>query len=392
MDDAAVGRGPEVFEVPLWRALVVFRAATLAYAAVLVATRFRAFEHPAAAWAVVGVMAGWTAVAGWAYARRRRPGWPLLLADLVVAVGCVAVSPHVLGPSGLAAGTASIPLAWMAGPVLAWAIAGGRRLGVAAGVVVGAVHVTAWGGFAADSLDGAVLLLTGGVVVGHVARLDVEARQRLLDAVRIETAARERERFARTIHDSVLQVLTLVQRRGAELGGVSAELGRLAGEQEAALRELVTTSPVLAGPGDGRRGGQGRTGPGDRVDLRALLGTAASPLVSLAGPADPVWLPAGAAGELAEAVGAALANVRRHCGADARAWVLVEDDGAAVTVSIRDEGPGMPAGRLEQAAAEGRLGVVQSIRGRVRDLGGTVSIASVPGQGTEVEIRVPRLG
>jgi signal transduction histidine kinase len=112
--------------------------------------------------------------------------------------------------------------------------------------------------------------------------------------------------------------------------------------------------------------------------------------VSLATPADPVWLPGRVAGELSAAVGAALANVRRHCGADARAWLLVEDDREAVTVTVRDEGPGMAPGRLTQAAAEGRLGVARSIRGRLRDVGGTASIVSAPGQGTEVELRVPR--
>ena len=40
--------------------------------------------------------------------------------------------------------------------------------------------------------------------------------------------------------------------------------------------------------------------------------------------------------------------------------------------------------------AEGRLGVAQSIRGRVHDLGGTVAITGTPGEGTEVELRVPR--
>jgi hypothetical protein len=44
---------------------------------------------------------------------------------------------------------------------------------------------------------------------------------------------------ARDIHDSVLQVLAMVQRRGAEAGGAAAELGRLAGQQEAALRSLI---------------------------------------------------------------------------------------------------------------------------------------------------------
>jgi len=50
--------------------------------------------------------------------------------------------------------------------------------------------------------------------------------------------------------------------------------------------------------------------------------------------------------ELAAAVSAALDNVRRHGGSDAQAWVLIEDDGADVTVTIRDNGVGVPAGRL----------------------------------------------
>jgi hypothetical protein len=42
------------------------------------------------------------------------------------------------------------------------------------------------------------------------------------------------------------------------------------------------------------------------------------------------------------------------------------------------------------AAAQGRLGVTQSIRGRVTDLGGTVRIMSSPDAGTEIELTVPR--
>jgi len=36
-----VATGPETFEVPLWRALAVFRIAALAYAAVRMAQNFR---------------------------------------------------------------------------------------------------------------------------------------------------------------------------------------------------------------------------------------------------------------------------------------------------------------------------------------------------------------
>lgn len=57
-------------------------------------------------------------------------------------------------------------------------------------------------------------------------------------------------------------------------------------------------------------------------------------------------------------------------------------------VTVRDDGPGIPDGRLAQAEGEGRMGVALSIRGRLRDLGGTAELISVPGQGTEVELKV----
>jgi signal transduction histidine kinase len=103
-----------------------------------------------------------------------------------------------------------------------------------------------------------------------------------------------------------------------------------------------------------------------------------------------VLLEATAAGELTAAVGAALDNVRKHAGVDAQAWILLEDEPDAVLVTVRDDGPGIPEGRLSAAEREGRLGVALSIRGRLRDLGGSAELLSVPGQGTEVELRVPR--
>jgi signal transduction histidine kinase len=60
-------------------------------------------------------------------------------------------------------------------------------------------------------------------------------------------------------------------------------------------------------------------------------------------------------------------------------------------VTIRDDGPGFPDGRLAEAAAAGRLGVSHSIRGRLRELGGSATISSFPGEGTEVELRLPRV-
>ena len=78
----------------------------------------------------------------------------------------------------------------------------------------------------------------------------------------------------------------------------------------------------------------------------------------------------------------------RHVGTDAPAWVLVEEVGERVVVTVRDEGPGIAPGRIEQAQGEGRLGVAESIRGRMNDLGGEALLTTAPGQGTEWELRV----
>ena len=72
--------------------------------------------------------------------------------------------------------------------------------------------------------------------------------------------------------------------------------------------------------------------------------------------------------------------------------MLLEDVGRGVEVSVRDEGPGIPMGRLEKAEHEGRLGVAKSMRGRVMDLGGTISCDTGPGRGTDWIFKVPRVG
>jgi len=185
-------------------------------------------------------------------------------------------------------------------------------------------------------------------------------------------------------------VLALVQRRGRELGGEAAELGRLAGEQERRLRALVAGE--AARPGGVAAPGGSAGAPAGAVDLGQLLRTVVADrsYATLAAPAPPVIVGRHEANEVVAAAAEALENVRRHAGDGARAWVLVEEEAAQVTVTVRDDGAGVPESRLSAARAEGRLGVAQSILARMRALGGEASISSVPGQGTEVELRLPR--
>ena len=362
---------------PLWRAIAVYRFASIGYAMLLAVINRAAYSRPGWAWVVIAVMTAWTAATTVAYARPERRTRPLLSADLAVTAGLLLSTAALQYPAAMRHGVMPVTGIWVAGPVLAWAVQYGRRAGAGAALVISGCDFLLRSEAITVVLNGVVLLLLAGVIVGHLARLAAEVEAERQHVVQVEAASRERERLARDIHDSVLQVLAMVQRRGAEAGGAAAELGRLAGQQEAALRSLV---------GVGQAGG----GPAGDVDLRALVLPIQSDQVTVSAPAQAVRLEKTAASELTSAIRAAVDNVRRHCGEPARAWVLVEDEPGQVTVTIRDDGPGIPDGRLAEAAAAGRLGVSHSICGRLRDLGGSAVIRSVPGEGTEVELSLPR--
>jgi signal transduction histidine kinase len=359
------------FQAPLWRAVAVYRIAALAYVAILVVRNVGHYERPLPAWPVLAAMTGWTVCTTYAYAKPalRRP--PLLLADLLVTMAAMAASVVIVGRAALEDGRPTLAVAWHVAPVLAWAVAGGRRGGIAAAIAMGATDLAVRAHYDQAAFTGAVLMLLAAIAVGYLVRLVEGAHERLQRAVELEAATRERERLARDIHDSVLQVLALVKRRGAGLDGEAGELARLAGEQEAALRNLVAGHAAEV------------VDDGTEPDLMALLRPYAGPTVTIAGPAEAV--------RLAAAVAAALDNVTEHCVEGTKVYMLVEDAPDEVVVTVRDDGCGIAPGRLLQSAAQGRLGVAQSIRGRIADLGGRVQIVSGPDEGTEVEMTVPRV-
>jgi signal transduction histidine kinase len=323
-------------------------------------------------------MIGWTCLTVIAYSRPPgRRAW-LIGADVAVAAGLVMSGRLVLAAAAINAGAPTLPAAWAASPVLACAVAGGPWAGLAAGAVVSAADLAERQALLSQStFNGIVLLLIAGGVGGFVVRVGLRAEAAVARAARHGAALSERERLARGIHDSVLQVLALVSSRGRALGGEAAELGHPTAEQEEALRKLLSVD-YAQDPGPGL------------VDVRGLAEPLRDTRVQVSCPATPVLLPVGLAQSLGGAMAAALDNVRRHAGDTARAWVLVEDDGSQVRVTVRDNGAGFSATRLAEAAAAGRLGVPHSIVGRLRAVGGTARLESAPGQGTEVELRVPR--
>ncbi|MFZ3556959.1 MacS family sensor histidine kinase [Streptomyces sp. BH055] len=388
-------------EQPLWRALTGYRLLTLVYAIGLFGSSYEVYERPWVGVAYFAVLAGWTLATLPQVSGARRCTKRFLTADLTIAVAGILLSP-VAGHERAVTGGATLPSIWTAGAVLAWALKGGWRWAAGASLLVGVANVVQRGDITRGLIHSVLLVCIASIAIGYVVEVARASERTLARALEIEAATRERERLARDIHDSVLQVLAMVQRRGTALGGEAAELGRMAGEQEVALRTLVAGGlvPTSRVSEDAEDGAVVRTvlepeepaeeegaGPSD---LRPLLAGHAGGRITFSEPGAPVPMSPGAARELAAAVSAALDNVRRHAGADASAWILVEDEPDAVIVTVRDDGPGIPEGRLAQAEGEGRLGVALSIRGRLRDIGGTAELISIPGQGTEVELRVPK--
>jgi signal transduction histidine kinase len=340
---SASSPGATAVENRLFGALAVLRVVLLVNSVALALYRAGNFEHPTGGAACIAVMILWTGFATWAYAEPRRRTFPLLATDLALAVALILATPVVKAPGF----HATVPGYWVAAALLAWSIRYRVVGGLIAGIVLAGVDLTLRQEVRQSDFGNAFLLVIAGPIVGFMCGSLQQMATERDAAERSAAVAAERARLARMVHDGVLQVLALVQRRGRELGGEAAELGRLAGEQESALRRLiraqdaVTSDAVDAGTID------------VATELVRLEGL---PAVTVSTPGTPVELPAATARELVAAARACVDNIKVHVGDDAPAWLLLQAHPDRVELSVRDEGPGIPAGRLEEAAAQGRFG------------------------------------
>nr|WP_225954369.1 ATP-binding protein [Kibdelosporangium phytohabitans] len=360
----------------MWSSVAILRVVTFGFAVVAVFVHQDSYQRPGLAWIVLGVIAAWTLFTVPAYLLRFGRRVAVVWADVAVTCALMYTSVWILSPQQMTEISPLITTVWVSEPPIAAAVLNGRTAGVLAGAAVAISTGLTRGALTTDVTRDAVLLMGSGFVVGLASVTARRAQERMAQAARVEAATAERERLARNIHDSVLQVLARVRKRGNELGGEAAELARMAGEQEVALRSLVATTPPESSD-DGL------------TDLRPRLQVMETGTVQVSVPGTLVRLPGTTVTELTSLVSEALLNVAKHAGDGARAWVLLEDLGDEVVISVRDDGAGIPAGRLDQAASDGRMGVARSIRGRVADLGGTITLETAPGAGTEWEIRVP---
>jgi signal transduction histidine kinase len=270
-----------------------------------------------------------------------------------------------------------------------------------AGPIVDWTHGTEplWG--PGQTLVGVVFSMAMGIWVLHVleqssqrARLIHEletTRAALAEAHHQQGMVAERERLAREVHDTLAQgytsIVVLAQTAAAALPDAPAVAAERLGVIEEVARENLAEARAMVAafspmPLDSatlvealqrlaERFGR-ETGLATRLDVAAL---------------DDAGLGLSRSEEIVLLRGAqeALANVRRHASASAvvlRVSRVGSGDGGQVSVHVEDDGIGFdPA----SSAGVGLAG----LRDRAEEVGGAVDVASAPGQGTRVTVRVP---
>ena len=174
----------------------------------------------------------------------------------------------------------------------------------------------------------------------------------------------QRSEMAAHLHDSVLQTLALIQNRA----GASSEAARLARAQERELRAWLYDGDA---PADSDLATDLRDyGGALELDYAVRIDVVSAGLSTER-----------ASGELAAAAREAMLNAARHAGGEIS--VYIEGAASGVDVFIRDRGAGFA---LEDVPGD-RLGVRQSIIGRMRRAGGSATVRSDAG-GTEVHLQI----
>ncbi|AKJ11282.1 ATP-binding protein [Streptomyces puniciscabiei] len=266
-----------------------------------------------------------------------------------------------------------------------WVEVGRRRrtltlLRAAGGVLLVTAGVTAifWLQGSAAHL-GAVLQAALAVLVGitllagpYLVRMTQDLSEERLMRIR----AQERAEVAAHVHDSVLHTLTLIQRNADNAG----EVRRLARAQE---RDLRTWLYKPEGTGKDEADEPDTVAEAVRRSAAEVEDKHGVPIeVVIVGdcPLDE------RTGAQMQAAREAMVNAAKYGGEGGAVQVYAEVEGRTVFVSVRDRGPGFD---LDSIPAD-RMGVRESIIGRMERNGGTARLRSVPGGGTEVELEMER--
>lgn len=224
-------------------------------------------------------------------------------------------------------------------------------------------------GFHGVMVSLSVVLLS---IVG-VALVAIPPALRMRDSFAEEQAAKaaadERAEIASHLHDSVLQTLTLIQKRSDD----QREVVRLARRQERELRQW------LFEPEEKHRTTIFGTVEQACAEVESLTGLSLTPVTV---GTDSLITENTQAAILAARE--AMMNAAKHAGVDS-ADVYAEIIAGEFGIYVRDRGCGFDPEEIP----DDRHGLRDSVHERVEKIGGTVEINSTLGEGTEVEIRVP---
>jgi signal transduction histidine kinase len=216
----------------------------------------------------------------------------------------------------------------------------------------------------------------------------------LLHRLRRRAGAAERARVARELHDGAVQSLIAVEmqvdvlrRQAPGENNLGAELSRIQGllrEEVLKLRELMQQMKSID------------------VDAQRLLGVLNDTVerfqretgisARFVTDGEVLDMPQRICRELLRIVQEGLVNVRKHSGAR-HALVRLAASPGKWNLTLEDDGKGFPfAGRFTQDQMEGAGRGPTIIKERVRLIAGELTVESNPGQGTRLEITVPRSG
>ena len=347
------------------------------------------FRYVGAVWiSVIGILAlvEWearpvvvvlTLVIAWAWAivtalahRATIRGWPFLLADLAVGAW-TAAAPLFTDQVGGGTFSGGYPFS----TVLVWAYAFGIRGGVAAGLAVSTIAVTPSVNTITTDLTNAIIYVAGGGVAGWAFNTLRRTEERRLEVEQLLAAERaqrirsdERAEVAAHLHDSVLQTLALIQRRATE-----PAVGSLARSQERELRNWLygaahASAETLAGALE-----KVCADIEERQQVQVELVTVGDSSLTES------------IGALVSAAGEAITNAAKFSGVD-KVSVYAETEGDEARVFVRDRGRGFDP----DSVTGDRRGLRDSIIGRMERHGGTATITSAAGEGTEVALSVMR--
>ncbi|MHB1405912.1 MAG: sensor histidine kinase [Desulfitobacteriaceae bacterium] len=225
---------------------------------------------------------------------------------------------------------------------------------------------------------------------------DVETQRQITESRRWEAVYWERERFARDLHDDVIQSIYGV---GLELQTtvplITLDQGKSANRVKSAVKQL---NEVIQGL---RAYIQGLEATDDKHSLQALLVDTLDQFREQTGletelnfqldwdalkqqvsEAD-CWQK-----QIRQIVREALTNVVQHAEAS-KAQVDIKIEENSLVVVVKDNGQGIPADNRSRSEETRKHMGLQNMRTRAKLLGGNLELFSQKGAGTKLEIRIP---